>query len=83
MMIGSGRRFNNDILPVLELLENIQKKINEWDKIVIVGRTHGQAASPTTFGKEINVFYERIKNQLNLLYKIPKKRNYARGNPSY
>jgi adenylosuccinate lyase len=64
---------------VLKLLKN---KSNDFINISMIARTHGQAASPTTFGKEINVFYERIKNQLNLLYKIPNNGKFggASGN---
>jgi len=37
----------------------------------MLARTHGQAATPTKLGKEINVFIERIKNQLILMDNIP------------
>ena len=37
----------------------------------MLSRTHGQAASPTKLGKEINVFKVRIHEQLSLLKKIP------------
>jgi adenylosuccinate lyase len=37
----------------------------------MLARTHGQAASPTTLGKEVMVFVERIQNQVELLIQIP------------
>ena len=37
----------------------------------MLARTHGQAATPTRMGKEIQVFIERIKIQLQLLKSIP------------
>ena len=37
----------------------------------MLARTHGQAASPTTLGKEMMVFVERIQNQIELLIQIP------------
>jgi adenylosuccinate lyase len=37
----------------------------------MLGRTHGQPASPTRLGKEISVFIERINKQVNLLRKVP------------
>lgn len=37
----------------------------------MLARTHGQPASPTRLGKEIQVFYERISQQLKLLRQIP------------
>ena len=36
-----------------------------------LARTHGQAASPTRMGKEIQVFVERLEKQINLLNFIP------------
>jgi adenylosuccinate lyase len=37
----------------------------------MLAHTHGQPASPTRLGKEINVFVERLQNQLNLLTAVP------------
>ena len=37
----------------------------------MLARTHGQPASPTRLGKEIDVFIVRIKEQLKLLRAIP------------
>ena len=38
----------------------IQNKSNLWKKIVMVSYTHGQPAIPTTLGKEMLVFVERL-----------------------
>ena len=37
----------------------------------MLARTHGQPASPTTVGKEIYVFVDRLRNQADLLNTIP------------
>ncbi len=37
----------------------------------MLARTHGQPASPTSLGKEMMVFVERLENQLNHLSQIP------------
>lgn len=37
----------------------------------MLARTHGQPASPTTLGKEIMVFVERVQNQIDLFSFIP------------
>ena len=71
------------ILPSLgDILKLLKNKSDDFINIIMIARTHGQAASPTTFGKEINVFYERIKNQLDLLHKIPNNGKFggASGN---
>ena len=57
-----------ELKSIIQILEN---KSKEWENIALLARTHGQAASPTRMGKEIDVFIERIKTQLLLLNKIP------------
>ena len=53
--------FNN---IVDNLLEN---KINEWEGIVMLSRTHGQPAVPTTLSKEFRVFCYRLHLQYEIL----------------
>jgi adenylosuccinate lyase len=64
--------FEKQILPRLhELLALLQNLSNEWNDIPMLARTHGQPASPTRLGKEIQVFHQRILNQLELLSQVP------------
>ena len=49
----------------------LEDKIDEWKDIPMLARTHGQPASPTRMGKELKVFYERIKQQLDLMDTLP------------
>ena len=59
-------------LPKLtEVIDLLKSRIVEWNAIPLLARTHGQAASPTRMGKEIQVFVERIEKQLDLLKTIP------------
>jgi adenylosuccinate lyase len=59
-------------LPAInELVTLLKKYAAEWDQLPMLAHTHGQAASPTRLGKEIQVFVERIENQLTLLKQIP------------
>ena len=64
------------------LLKDLKKKSKKWAKISMLSHTHGQTASPTTLGKEIANFHERIKFHINILNKfIPSgKFNGAVGN---
>jgi adenylosuccinate lyase len=39
----------------------------QWKDIPMLGRTHGQPASPTVLGKELYVFYDRLNGQKNYL----------------
>ena len=60
------------ILPEINgLLDLLEINANKWKNISMLARTHGQAATPTRMGKEIQVFIERIKNQLQLMNNIP------------
>ena len=67
-------------------LSNVLDKLNElsieWADVSMLARTHGQPASPTRLGKEIEVFTERIKEQLSFLIKVPNAAKFggATGN---
>jgi adenylosuccinate lyase len=43
----------------------------EWSEISMLARTHGQPASPTRLGKEIEVFAVRLNEQISMLSTIP------------
>ena len=51
-----------------------------WDDITMLSFTHGQPATPTTFGKEINVFAYRLKNAMNKKERYTTKFGGAVGN---
>lgn len=52
---------------LLELKNKLASLAADWDDIPMLARTHGQPASPTRLGKEINVFVVRIEEQFDLL----------------
>ena len=64
------------------LLEKIDGLAKEWETIPMLARTHGQPASPTRLGKEIEVFSVRLKEQFNLLNDVPSAAKFggATGN---
>ena len=64
---------------VLNKLKDLSK---DWAKIPMLARTHGQPASPTRLGKEIEVFVVRLEEQFNLLNDIPSAAKFggATGN---
>jgi len=57
MMIRDGRVVIGETLT--DLLSDLKKKAKEWAAVPMLGRTHGQAATPTTVGKEFAVFHHR------------------------
>lgn len=55
-------------LPILfETLESLQILAEEYREIPMLARTHGQPASPTFLGKELDVFVVRLKRQIEQL----------------
>ena len=54
-----------------ELISELEHKVKEYSRISMLARTHGQPASPTRLGKEIDVFKTRIKEQFKVLESIP------------
>ena len=61
-----------EYLPaLLNLNRQLKLLAKQWSNIAMLGRTHGQAASPTILGKEIMVFVERIQNQVEQLIQVP------------
>ena len=74
-----GSVYIPEYFKVLELLESLA---TEWAGVPMLARTHGQPASPTRLGKELEVFVVRLKEQFNLLNDIPSAAKFggATGN---
>ena len=60
--------FKNEFLPtlnnVIKKLKTISKQFSDTSMLSL---THGQSATPTTFGKEIYVFVHRLNRQYNTM----------------
>jgi len=81
----TSQDINNTAVPILmkdawknaisPLLDEIQQKLYEisfeWSDVSMLAKTHGQPATPTTLGKELYVFNDRLEQQLSLLRGIP------------
>ncbi|MBS1765261.1 MAG: adenylosuccinate lyase [Bacteroidetes bacterium] len=77
----TSQDINNTAMPLLTkhglseiifpALTDVEQKLltlsANWNDIPMLAHTHGQPASPTMLGKEIRVFYERIKSQISML----------------
>ncbi|UCF94851.1 MAG: adenylosuccinate lyase [Desulfobacterales bacterium] len=63
----------HDVLkPALDdVMHVLQAQARAWQNVPMLARTHGQPASPTSLGKEIYVFVERLSVQIGLLKSIP------------
>lgn len=75
----------NDVYVPLyfEVFEKLKTLASEWADIPMLARTHGQPASPTRLGKEIDVFVERLKEQFNLLNDIPSAAKFGGATGNY
>ena len=74
---------DREYYPEMEnLLASMRAKAEEWKEVSMLAKTHGQPASPTRLGKEIDVFVYRIEEQLSLLKQIPNSGKFggATGN---
>ena len=56
---------------VEELIEQLNDYAELWKNIPMLAKTHGQPASPTRLGKEIQVFVYRLEEQLRGLKDVP------------
>ena len=55
-------------LPKINALQKIIMKLSRlYSSVAMLALTHGQAATPTTFGKEMAVFHHRLKRQATML----------------
>lgn len=67
-------------------LEKLTQRLDElavnWKSVPMLARTHGQPATPTTLGKEIRVFQERLmlENERRRALTFPAKFGGATGN---
>ncbi len=60
------------ILPeVYALISSFKEMSSLYHGIPMLSRTHGQPATPTSLGKEIDVFIERLDTQVKLLKSLP------------
>ena len=60
------------LLPMYEKIYAIvAEKAEEWKTVPMLAHTHGQPASPTALGKELQVFAYRLRQQIDLFKTIP------------
>jgi adenylosuccinate lyase len=81
LMISESLRdvYIPDLNNIIKIMGELAKKTA---KTPMLARTHGQPASPTTFGKELKVFISRLEKQSYILknIRVSVKLNGATGN---
>lgn len=59
-------------LPALgELIDKLASLADDWKDVAMLARTHGQPASPTRLGKELQVYVYRLTEQRRQLEQVP------------
>ncbi len=66
-----------------EVLSTLKVLADDWKAIPLLARTHGQPASPTRLGKEIQVFITRIEEQYQQLKSIPYAAKFGGATGNY
>lgn len=56
---------------LMELVEHLEARAEEWKDLPMLAKTHGQPASPTRLGKELMVFVYRLERQIAALKATP------------
>ena len=81
IMIKKGAK---DYFKYIQNLNKIIKTLSrKWKSIPLLSRTHGQAASPTTIGKELKVFETRIDREINTFKNIKPLAKFSGATGNY
>ena len=81
IMIKKG---SEDYLKYIQNLNKIIKTLSKkWKSVPLLSRTHGQAASPTTIGKELKVFGARIDREINTFKNIKPLAKFSGATGNY
>ena len=80
LMLKEGTAFIKQVQS--EVIDQLKGFAEEFKSVSMLARTHGQTASPTTIGKELGVFANRLERQSTSIDKIEilGKMNGAVGN---
>lgn len=81
MHIAAVMEITQSLIPQLQLLEeSLAKKSAEFDKIIKIGRTHLQDATPLTLGQEFSGYVTQVKYGIERVKDVlPRLRHLAQG----
>lgn len=69
LMLKGARQ--QQILPNMQcILTKLAEQANQYADCAMLARTHGQAATPTTMGKELANHYKRLQHQLDMVNQV-------------
>ena len=81
MHIACAEQISTDLLPALEHLHAaLKQKSADWKKIIKIGRTHTQDATPLTLGQEFGGYAKQIENGITRIKQtLPALMELAQG----
>ena len=81
MHIACAEQIATDLLPALEHLHAaLKQKSADWKKIIKIGRTHTQDATPLTLGQEFGGYAKQIENGIaRIKQTLPSLMELAQG----
>jgi fumarate hydratase, class II len=81
MHIASAEEIRHRLIPGLQQLRNaLNDKAQAWKKIVKIGRTHTQDATPLTLGQEFSGYTQQVENGIERIeMTMPKLMMLAQG----
>jgi fumarate hydratase class II len=81
MHIAAAEEIRHRLIPALQKLRNaLNDKANEWKRIIKIGRTHTQDATPLTLGQEFSGYTQQIENGIERIeLTLPKLMELAQG----
>ena len=82
--LSNKEAITNAYLPEFEnVLAKLKELAIEWKDVSMLARTHGQPASPTRLGKEIEVFVVRLEEQIKALKEVPNAAKFGGATGNY
>lgn len=81
MHVACAEEIEHRLLPALQQLRNALKdKAKAWEKIIKIGRTHTQDATPLTLGQEFSAYVQQLDNGIErIISAMPKLMELAQG----
>jgi fumarate hydratase class II len=81
MHVAAAEEIEHRLIPALQKLRNaLNDKTQEWARIIKIGRTHTQDATPLTLGQEFSGYTQQVENGIERIQlTMPKLMELAQG----
>ncbi len=81
MHIAAAEEIEHRLIPALQKLRNaLNDKAHQWKRIIKIGRTHTQDATPLTLGQEFSGYTQQVENGIHRIQQtMPMLMQLAQG----